>query len=306
MDTTSRIYRIITNNLRSEKALRVAEESNPAGLGMRICRMLRSFRRKASEWSTRPYLFQLKRKAQSQKPGTLIRFSNCTVRINDGPNFYTLYKDIFINRIYHFEAERPDPLILDCGSNIGMTIMYFKHVYPQGRVIGFEPDPTIFPYLQENIHRNDLSEVKLVQAAVAGRDGPLKFYSDGKYASCLSSNIPAELANGWSECNVPSVRLGDYLSDRVDFLKMNIEGAEFEVLADIEKRLRQIREMIIEYHHLPSLPRTLHKILGILNRQGFDYLINDFDSETNGEVRAPFRLTPESRYFLLIYGKRID
>lgn len=267
---------------------------------------VRSLRGKVSQWKTRIYLARLRRRSHSLTPGSTVRFLNYTFRLNDGLNFYILYKDIFINRNYFFQAQTPSPFILDCGSNIGMSIAYFKHVYPQARVIGFEPDPTIFPYLQENIHRNDLSEVKLVQAAVAGRDGPLKFYSDGKYASCLSSNIPAELANGWSECNVPSVRLGDYLSDRVDFLKMNIEGAEFEVLADIEKRLRQIREMIIEYHHLPSLPRTLHKILGILNRQGFDYLINDFDSETNSEVRAPFRLTPESRYFLLIYGKRID
>ena len=62
--------------------------------------------------------------------------------------------------------------------------------------------------------------------------------------------------------------------------------------------------MVIEYHHLPGLPRTLHNILDLLDRQGFEYLVNDFDSETNGGVQPPFRLAPESRYFLLIYGRR--
>jgi hypothetical protein len=62
--------------------------------------------------------------------------------------------------------------------------------------------------------------------------------------------------------------------------------------------------MVIEYHHLPGLPRTLHHILDLLDRQGFEYLINDFDSETNGGVQPPFHLTPESRYFLLLYAKR--
>lgn len=105
---------------------------------------------------------------------------------------------------------------------------------------------------------------------------------------------------------VPCMRLRDYLHEPVDFLKMNIEGAEYEVLADSEDRLRQIREMVIEYHHLPEQPRSLHQILELLHRQGFEYLINDFDSETNGGVQPPFRLTPESHDFLLVYAKRTD
>jgi hypothetical protein len=102
----------------------------------------------AAEWKTRWHLAGMRRKVWNQKPGTILSFLNYSVRINDGPNFYILYKDIFIHRIYHFEAQRPDPLILDCGSNIGMSILYFKHIYPRARVIGFEPDPAIFPYLE--------------------------------------------------------------------------------------------------------------------------------------------------------------
>ena len=87
---------------------------------------------------------------------------------------------------------------------------------------------------------------------------------------------------------------------------MNIEGAECEVLADSEKSLRQIKEMVIEYHHFPSSSCTLHKILDLLYRQGFEYLINDFDSELNRAVVPPFQLTPETHYYLLIYAKRKD
>ncbi|MCZ7547080.1 MAG: hypothetical protein M5R40_27750 [Anaerolineae bacterium] len=77
-----------------------------------------------------------------------------TVRINDAPNFYTMYKDLFVNRLYHFTASRPDPRILDCGSNIGMSILYFKRCYPQAQIVGFEADPIVYPYLEENIARN--------------------------------------------------------------------------------------------------------------------------------------------------------
>jgi hypothetical protein len=45
--------------------------------------------------------------------------------------------------------------------------------------------------------------------------------------------------------------------------------------------------------------------LGLLHEHGFEYLINDFDSETNGGVQPPFGLDPDSRYFLLIYAKRM-
>lgn len=111
----------------------------------------------------------MRRKFCGLRRGACVRFLNYTVRINDGGTFLILCKDIFINRIHHFEAEQPVPFILDCGSNFGVSILYFKHVYPQARMIGFEPDSTIFPHLQENFVRNQLTDVKLVQAALAVR-----------------------------------------------------------------------------------------------------------------------------------------
>ena len=251
-------------------------------------------------------LARLQRRVRAKKPGCQVPCLDYLVRINDGPNFYILYKDIFVQRIYQFEAQRPDPLILDCGSNIGMSILYFKHVYPQARIIGFEPDPAILPYLQENVARNRLSNVHVAHAAVGAHKGTLAFYSDAKYGSCLAEHLPADIPEGWTKHEVPCVRLADYLVEPVDFLKMNIEGSEWEVLNDCADRLRMIREMVIEYHHLPGLRRTRHNILELLHDSGFEYLVNDFDSETNGAVRPPFRLAPGTRYYLLIYARRVD
>jgi FkbM family methyltransferase len=194
---------------------------------------------------------------------------------------------------------------LDCGSNIGVSILYFKHLYPQARVVGFEPDTRVFPYLEGNIARNRLQGVRLVQAALSSNEGAVEFFSDGKYGGGLAEQLASGDESGWMRSTVSSVRLRNYLNEPVDFLKMNIEGAEYEVLKDSEEMLDRVKEMVIEYHHLPGLPRTLHKILEILDRQGFEYLINDFDSETNGSVSPPFTLACESRYFLLIYAKRL-
>ncbi len=145
--------------------------------------------------------------------------------------------------------------------------------------------------------RHRMNDVQLVQAAVCGREGSLTFHSDGKYASNLAPD-DAVLEEGWTKREVPCVRLASYLTSPIDFLKINIEGAEWEALADSADKLKCVNEMVIEYHHLPGLPRTLHNILDLLDRQGFEYLINDFDSETNGGVQPPFRLVQRAGTFL--------
>lgn len=236
--------------------------------------------------------------------GECERVLNYTVRANDGPNFHVLYKYIFCHRIYHFDCDRRDPLILDCGSNIGMSILYFKHVYPAARIVAFEPDPVIIPYLEDNLVRNGLADVTLIEAALWKANQPQALHSDGKYGSSINEPSPTHASGGSTTFTVPCVRLRDYLSESIDFLKMNIEGAEWDVLADSEDRLRQVHAMVVEYHHLPGLPCTLHKILELLDRQGFEYLINGFDAETNPQAQPPFRLTPNSRYYLLIYAQR--
>lgn len=260
--------------------------------------------RRVGSWRTNLQLAQMRRSVRKQARGSVARCGDYSVRIADGPNFYLQYKDIFVRRIYHFEAQRPDPLILDCGSNIGMSVLYFKHVYPRARLMGFEPDPAIFRVLEENVARNGLPNVQLVHAALSRSERMVTLFSDATIGSCLVQHRPSDFGRDVHKCEVPCVRLRTYLTEPVDFLKMNIEGAEWEVLADSEDRLRQVREIVVEYHHHPGLPRTLHKILALLHRQGFEYLVNDFDSETNPGVCSPFTLTPESRYYLLIYARR--
>lgn len=238
------------------------------------------------------------------QPGSLVQCMSYTISINDGPNFAVLHNDIVVRRIYEFQSTRHNPRILDCGSNIGMSILFFKHLYPNARVMGFEPDPSVIPYLQENIRRNNLKDVQVVQAAIGGKAGTLSFYSDAKYGSCLAHLMPGKVPQGWTRHEVPCVRLRDYLGEPVDFMKMNIEGAEWEALEESGELLRNVEEMAIEYHHLPGLPRTLHRILALLHELGFEYSVSDFNLATYSGARPPISLTPETTYFRHIYAVR--
>jgi FkbM family methyltransferase len=228
-----------------------------------------------------------------------------SVRFNDGPNFVVTYNDIFVHGIYCFSSSKPDPRILDCGANIGLSCLYFKYLYPYSRVIAFEPDPSIYPFAQANIADNGLNNVELIQAAVSNQVGSMQFYSDGKYGSALEGKVASDIGSGWRQYEVPTIRMREYLDEPVDFLKMNIEGSEWEVLLDSEDRLEAVKQMVIEYHHLPGLPRTLHKILELLNRHGFEYVVSDFDLPTYGNLRPPMQLDGSTRYYRHVFASRL-
>lgn len=254
------------------------------------------------------YLRLLKARMYSNPPLTdgWERVFSFKVRIAEPKNFYILYKDIFVNRIYHFVTDKSEPLILDCGSNIGLSVLYFKYIYPQAKIIAFEPDPILFKILEENIKINNIQNVELVQKALFANKSVMTFYSDGKIASHLEKYSSGNVLSEWQKFEVPTTTLTEYIEDEIDFLKMNIEGAEFDVINQAKEKLKNVRQIVIEYHHQPGLPRTLHKILQILNDCGFEYLISNYDKETNPEAYPPIELTLQTCYNPLIYAKRLD
>jgi FkbM family methyltransferase len=234
--------------------------------------------------------------------GSTLEFRGHRIVVNDPPNVRVLCRDLFDNHIYSFRSAQRDPRILDCGSNIGMSVMYFKDLYPAATIVALEPDPAIFPYLEENVRLNGLTRVELMQAAVADRTGTLTFFSDAKYGSRLVVDGDGTPPEGWQRFEVQVVRLDSLLDEPVDFMKMNIEGAETAALEAAGDALRNVREMLIEYHHLPGLPRTLHRLLAVLEERGFEYLVHDY----YGERRGPFSLTAETRAFPLVHAVRRD
>jgi FkbM family methyltransferase len=245
-------------------------------------------------------LARLRQKIWGQESGSAGKVMDHIVTITDGPNFYMQYKDEFFRRIYHFKARRPDPLILDGGSNIGMSILYFKHVYPQARVLAFEPDPVIYQILKKNVARNHLSDVTILNAGLSAQSGTAFFTSDGSAGGHVGTS-----PNG---VTVQMHCLSDYLKEQVDFLKLNIEGDELPVLqeAAASGKLSNVQEMVLEYHGWPMGEQRLGDILNLLRDQGFRYLVHDFDNETCPATKPPFRLTPHTTWFCLVYACRLD
>lgn len=180
-------------------------------------------------------------------------------------------EEIFIQKVYLFKTEKKAPLIIDCGSNIGLSIIYFKNCHPDAKVIGFEPDPQNFQLLKENLQSFSLNDVEIVNKAVWKASDMLAFSSFGNVGSKL-----AESAEVTGVVMVPAVALSPYLeAEEVDFLKIDIEGAEFEVLESCKAVLNNVKNIFIEYHSLPEKPQVLSRLLLLLEEAGFRYYIKE-------------------------------
>jgi FkbM family methyltransferase len=209
------------------------------------------------------------------------------VQLTDPFWYLQTYDEIFSNQIYSFRAKRSDPLIIDCGANIGLSTIYFKYIYPKSRIIAFEPDPEIFQVLETNIKTFQFSDVTLYERAVWVVETQLGFQSDGSVGGAL---VPDEIDK--KHMQVKTVRLKDFLDQEVDFLKMDIEGAEYEVILDSSDALNQVDNLFVEYHGKKGEPQKLHEILQIICDQGFRYHLKEANP-----VRHPFILGERKRKY---------
>jgi FkbM family methyltransferase len=234
------------------------------------------------------------------QPGC-IRLDGYRVHYDDLLSLYMEYKHIFAWGIYDFRPRTPNPLVLDCGSHIGLSILRFKQLRADSRVIAFEPDPDVLALLRRNIEVNGLKDVQVVPAALAGARGTGRFVADGADGGTL---VRGDFTSPTARV-VQTVALADYLDEPVELLKMNIEGAEWDVLRAAAGRLHNVRQIVLEYHGFPECGQKLHDILKLLDGCGFRYVLHHFDYETNGAVRPPFRVDAQTRFFVLIAATRL-
>ena len=219
---------------------------------------------------------------------TLPRFSIGTTKIFGKPfkyhesgSFVVTYEEIFSSEIYKFKPTKGKNIILDCGANMGLSMLYFSLNYPDHTTYAFEPEPEIFAILKENVETFQLKNVKIFQQAVWDKVDVLEFYTDkgmgGRVLSSYENQKPKK---------IESVRLRDYLNDKVDFLKIDIEGAETVVIRDCKVKLSGVGSIFFEYHNDVNKPQTLHELLAIMKDAGFHYYIKE-----SGVRASPFRDT---------------
>ena len=197
------------------------------------------------------------------------RYTSCNtkllggIELTDSLSFVAGYQEIFIRENYKFSLTGKEPFIIDCGANIGLSIIYFKKNYPHARIIGYEPDIKIFSVLKKNVEKLGLDRITLHNKAVGKQKAIMNFDSEGGFSGRLTDRLtPAGIP-------VEIEMLSTVMDGKIDFLKIDIEGTELDVLTEIRPKLNLVEKMFIEYHSFPDKPQCLDHILTLLKEEGF-------------------------------------
>jgi FkbM family methyltransferase len=226
-----------------------------------------------------------------RRPFTHFSLLGRRVHFADTVSFAFLFWELFIEESYG-GCVPPPKTIVDCGSNIGMSILFFKSLWPDAAITAIEASPAMVDMLSQNIA--GLKDVTLVTKAVSGEYGSVQFYAGDN--SLVGSTTA--LRGGGTAFTVESVPLSSLISGPVDLLKVDIEGSENGALAELAAsgKMRQVRQMIIEYHHhLPGHDYRLSSFLNLLECGGFDYELGAVVPEDAGGVQD-----------VLIRARRVD
>lgn len=192
------------------------------------------------------------------------------VAFTDPLSFLHAIKEIFVEEIYLFKTTNDVPLILDCGGYIGISALFFKLQYPHAKIIVFEPDSKNFKLAKENIESWKYKDIELYQKAVWTNNDYIEFYESNSMASSVHP-----LGTKGNLVKIPAIRLKDFLEQKVDFLKIDIEGAEYEVMLDIKNNLSNVEKMFVEYHGYYNEMNKLNSILNILTEENFQWYIKE-------------------------------
>ena len=166
-----------------------------------------------------------------------VKFLSYYFDVPDLPSFIWQFKEIFVDELYKFECDKSDePIIYDCGANIGMSCLYFKKLYPKSKIKAFEADPKIARVLENNLAKNSILDgVEIINSAVWIDEDGIEFSSEGADGGSVYGDK--------NKIKLNSIRLKNYLENEkhIDMLKIDIEGAEYEVLKDCKDSLSNVK-----------------------------------------------------------------
>ena len=170
------------------------------------------------------------------KDGRRLRMS-----VRDPADLATL-GEVLLDELYHVPDLRDVRTIVDLGSHIGCSIVFFRVRHPGARIHGLEPDPRTFAELRANVA--PFEGVTIDPRAVSGSGGETTFY-------CSDISLASSLFGEGRPVPVRTVGLDALMDElgleQIDLLKLDVEGAEYDALAAMT-RLDAVRAIAGELH----------------------------------------------------------
>jgi FkbM family methyltransferase len=211
------------------------------------------------------------------RPGEVKIYLPCIARyiiLRGATSDSVCFDKVFLDEEYRSPYDHQPQVIVDAGANTGMATLYFFSRYPTARIVAIEPQAQNFEMLQRNCAQ--LPNVTLLQAALWPKPGRLIISDHYHQAWAYSVKEPTDQ----TVADVRAISVNDIFGklgvDRIDLLKLDIEGSERELFsADSTTWLDRVGFIVIELHDRirPGCAKAFYSAL----------VAKDFEQDIRGE-----------------------
>lgn len=199
--------------------------------------------------------------------------------IRSGSDDRFIINEIYVHEVYNpplFKI-KPTDTVVDIGGHIGIFSLFASKRAKMGKIFCFEPNPNNFSLLQKHIEINNIKNILCYNLAVSNNVKVKEFYiAKNRYFTGRHSLLPY---NGPSDkILVKSTSLENIIKmnniDRINFLKLDCEGAEFEILFNLKNDiLNRIDRISMEFHNIDEKNNAIN-LKSFLQNNGFNVFIS--------------------------------
>lgn len=226
----------------------------------------------------------------------IIKYNNYKILIRRISSDITVFKQIFIDNEYESVVnlakkkiiDHDQIILIDAGANIGLATLYFNQNFKNMRSILIEPDEGNFNILRENLSINNITNCCSIKKALWPIDENLQIINTFRDRRNWALRVEKYSNNNVEPISAITITdlIHDFNLDKIDILKIDIEGAE-KVLFEhttISELLRLTKIIVIEIHEEMS---NKEHIISILENHSFDILSsNEFTIGVSHSLRV--------------------
>jgi FkbM family methyltransferase len=166
------------------------------------------------------------------------------VHIRLGTSDVASFEQVFINKEYEFDIAKSPTVIIDAGANIGMSAIYFTLRYPMARIFAVEPEPSNFEVLTKN--SRFFPNIMPIQAALWNHNRGVSI--DDRHLDHWGIRVSNKPSGGMVQSITMTELLAVKCIDHVDLLKIDVEGAECEILENASSWINRVDVICAELH----------------------------------------------------------
>ncbi|HWH85106.1 MAG TPA: FkbM family methyltransferase [Burkholderiaceae bacterium] len=159
-----------------------------------------------------------------------------------------VYEQVFLDTEYRFDVKQDPRVIIDAGANIGLASIYFANRFPAARIYAIECEASNFRLLERNAAQ--YPNIVPIHAALWDQDGEIEIVDPGlgEWGFMTATKNEGSRASALVRSMTMASVMREYRIDHVDILKIDIEGAELEVLTASAEWIDRVDTVIAELH----------------------------------------------------------